>query len=131
MMVRRSVAAALALFVGLMAGSCTPFSGYVADHWPHFAGGEPDDLPPRPGAPGYNKFIAHGQPAQTTQSPAAAQPTSTGATATIAKGTPAAADQKPSAFAEPTAEDAKPDTQLAPAAERPAGDSSVVQGGLY
>lgn len=130
-MVRGSVAAALAFSVGLMLGSCTPFSGFVADHWPHFAGGEPDGLPPRPGAPGYNKFIAHGQPAQTTQSPAAAQPTAPGATATVAKQTPAAAEQSPSAFAEPTVEDAKPDTRLAPAIERPAGDSSVVQGGLY
>ena len=37
------------------------FSAYVADHWPHWAGGMPGDVPPRPGAPGYDEFIAHGQ----------------------------------------------------------------------
>ncbi len=37
------------------------FSAYVADHWPHWAGGMPADVPPRPGAPGYEAFIAHGQ----------------------------------------------------------------------
>ncbi len=50
-------------------GSCggaseSGVSGYVADHWPHWAGGMPADVPPRPGAPGYNEFIAHGQPAR-------------------------------------------------------------------
>jgi hypothetical protein len=142
----RSVAVALTCAAGLTLGSCGSFSGYVADSWPHFAGGEPSDLPPRPGTPGYNQFIAHGQP-QSTESPvagaplpaasaqpaaASAQPAATGATAAIAKQPPAATAQTPPAFAEPPpADDTKPDTELAPAVERPADDRSAVQGGLY
>jgi hypothetical protein len=126
MILRRSVAVAFACIAGLALGSCASFSDSVADHWPHFAGGEPDDLPPRPGAPGYNQFIAHGQPAQGTPSPAAGtQPADAGATAAI-KRTPDAA-QVPNAFTEPPpAADAKP---AAPRA--PADDPSAVQGGLY
>ncbi len=45
--------------LALLLASCGTFSGYVADHWPHWAGGMPDDVPPRPGAPGYEQFIAH------------------------------------------------------------------------
>src|SRR5215813_1921737 len=54
--------AAAVLCLGLTLGSCSSFSGYVADHWPRWAGGMPDDVPPRPGAPGYEEFVAHGQP---------------------------------------------------------------------
>ena len=31
----------------------------MSNYWPHWAGGEPSDLPPRPGEPGYEEFIAH------------------------------------------------------------------------
>jgi len=48
------------LFCHLLA-SCGSFSGYVADNWPTWAGGMPKDVPPRPGEPGYQEFIAHGQ----------------------------------------------------------------------
>jgi hypothetical protein len=145
MTLRRSVAVALACAAGLTLGSCGSFSGYVADTWPHFAGGEPNDLPPRPGTPGYNQFIAHGQPPQSTQSPAtgappavasaplppaSAQPPATGATATIAKQPPATA-QTPPAFAEPPAAETRPDTEVAPAMDPPVDDRSAVQGGLY
>jgi len=51
-------AAVLVVCLGLMLASCANF---VADHWPHLAGGEPNGLPPRPGEPGYQQFIAHGQ----------------------------------------------------------------------
>ena len=139
MTLRRSVALALACLAGLALGSCTPFSGYVADVWQHFAGGEPGDLPPRPGTPGYNQFISHGQPAQSTASPtasaqppaASAQPAAAGTTATIAKQTPPVAEQTPTAFAEPPDADTGPDAQLGPAEERPADDQSDVRGGLY
>jgi hypothetical protein len=139
MMFGRSLAVALACMVGLALGSCTPFSGYVADHWPHFAGGEPDGLPPRPGDPGYNRFILHGQPAQSTVAPAAnaqppvasAQPPAASATGAIAPPPPAAAAQTPTAFAEPPAADTKPAAQFAPAVARPADDQGVVHGGLY
>src|SRR5271155_392714 len=52
------------LSVGVLLGSCSPFAGFVSDHWPHWAGGMPDDVPPRPGTPGYDDFIAHGQAAK-------------------------------------------------------------------
>src|SRR5579885_1326898 len=56
---KRSLAAAAAvLWLAPMLGSC---GGFVADHWPHWAGGLPPDAPPRPGAPGYEEFIAHGE----------------------------------------------------------------------
>ena len=51
-------AAAAVVCLGLMLASCADF---VANHWPHVAGGEPNGLPPRPGEPGYQQFIAHGQ----------------------------------------------------------------------
>jgi hypothetical protein len=40
---------------------CGPFSATVADNWPHWAGGMPEGVPPRPGSPGYDEFIAHQQ----------------------------------------------------------------------
>lgn len=136
MTLRRSVAVALACAAGLSLGSCTSFSGYVSDTWPHFAGGEPNDLPPRPGTPGYDQFISHGQAAQGAAPPASTQPAAAnaqppvaGTTATVAKQPPAAAAETPSAFAEPPAADTKP--PLAPAITRPADDPSAVQGGLY
>lgn len=52
------ITAATLLGFGLNLASCGSF---VADHWPHWAGGLPDGVPPRPGAPGYAEFIAHGQ----------------------------------------------------------------------
>lgn len=58
---KRHIAMAILLGLGPLLGSCGGFSGYVADSWPHWAGGLPPDVPPRPGAPGYSEFIAHGQ----------------------------------------------------------------------
>ncbi|MGB7034459.1 MAG: hypothetical protein WBD71_02955, partial [Xanthobacteraceae bacterium] len=64
---RRIAAPAIVICASLALGSCAGtsnedgFSAYVADHWPQWAGGMPDDVPPRPGAPGYRQFIAHGQ----------------------------------------------------------------------
>ena len=46
--VKRSIAAAVMLGIGAMLGSCAGatsedgFSAYVADHWPHWAGGLPE-----------------------------------------------------------------------------------------
>src|SRR5271169_882203 len=85
MIVKRCITAAVVLCLGSGLGSCgggAEFSGYVADHWPHWAGGMPDDVPPRPGAPGYDEFIAHGQASQdAVKAPAANDKTATGATA--------------------------------------------------
>jgi len=61
----RPLATLIVLALGLAQGACSPFSGFVADHWPHWAGGLPNDAPPRPGAPGYEEFIAHKQPDST------------------------------------------------------------------
>ena len=44
---------------GVGLASCSNVSGLVADHYPHWAGGEPRGIPPRPGAPGYDDFISH------------------------------------------------------------------------
>jgi hypothetical protein len=61
MIVKRYKVVAILLILGPMLGSCSGFAGTVADNWPHWAGGMPADVPPRPGAPGYDEFIAHGQ----------------------------------------------------------------------
>ena len=63
-LIERCAIAAAVLGGGLLLGSCSQFSAYIADHWPHWAGGMPSDVPPRPGAPGYDQFIAHGQSVQ-------------------------------------------------------------------
>jgi len=76
MIVKRLGAAAALLCLAAMLGACAPFSGFVADHWPHWAGGLPPDVPPRPGAPGYDDFVAHGEPVQNTAAPNAAGPAS-------------------------------------------------------
>ncbi|MGB3743823.1 MAG: hypothetical protein WBD11_04700 [Xanthobacteraceae bacterium] len=58
MIPKRLFKTAILLGLALNLASC---GGFVADHWPHWAGGMPADVPPRPGAPGYADFIAHGQ----------------------------------------------------------------------
>jgi len=97
----------IAVCLGILVGSCSSFSGYVADHWPHWAGGEPEDVPPRPGSPGYDEFIAHGQAGQASQ-------TNKDATATAAA---------------PTA--GKANIQEAPMPAPAADNQAAVQGGLY
>jgi hypothetical protein len=137
MMIRRLVAAALVLGVASMLGACSPFSSSMADMWPHWAGGEPAGLPPRPGEPGYDQFIAHGQPDQNPPAAAPAQaaaqqaPAAAGATATIAAKNSSAQQQNPPAFAEPQSQERNATGPLPKAVQRPANDSSVVQGGLY
>jgi len=59
--------AILGLSIGL--GGCSSFSGFVADNWPHWAGGMPNDVPPRPGSPGYDEFIAHGKASSNASAP--------------------------------------------------------------
>ncbi len=144
MIVKRLIPAVL-LCLGPLLGSCggaseNGFSGYVADHWPHWAGGMPDDVPPRPGAPGYDEFIAHGQASQdAAKAPAANDKTATGATAKpvfqTAPPPPAtAADQTapPAAAAEQATPPATAAEQATPPLnDVPPEDSSVVKGGLY
>jgi hypothetical protein len=83
-MIAKGLVAAFVLCLGLALASCGSFSDLVADHWPHIAGGEPNGVPPRPGEPGYRRFIAHGQPIAQTNPPSAyAQPTATVGSPTI------------------------------------------------
>ena len=58
-MIKRLLTPTMLLGLGLALGSCGSVAGTFADHWPHWAGGMPNDVPPRPGAPGYDEFIAH------------------------------------------------------------------------
>jgi hypothetical protein len=119
---RRLITAATLLGFGLSLASC---GGFVADHWPHWAGGMPADVPPRPGAPGYAEFVAHGQAApEIKQQP----PAVAGVQGTIQPGaaTPAVATSAAAASAPPAApvRAAIPDSDITQ-------DSSVVNGGLY
>jgi hypothetical protein len=85
---RRFVAAAFACGLGLLLGSCSSVSDAVSDYWPHFAGGEPAGIPPRPGTPGYAAFIAHGQADATSPAPNGPAITS-GSTGAVAERTTA------------------------------------------
>jgi len=71
-MSKRFLAPAVVVCLGLGLGSCASFGGFLADHWPHWAGGLPADAPPRPGAPGYDEFIAHQAAGKNAAAPAAA-----------------------------------------------------------
>jgi hypothetical protein len=124
MRLKRCVAAALVVGCAWALGACSPFSSSIADMWPHSMGGEPVGLPPRPGQPGYEEFIAHGQPGQNpAATPAAAQQAAGGTTATIAE--QKSAGQSP-ALAEPRGEENNEE-----AVEHPVSDTGVVRGGLY
>jgi hypothetical protein len=61
MMIKRLSVALIGLGLGLLLGSCGAVSGFTADHWPHWAGGMPEGIPPRPGTPGYDDYVAHRQ----------------------------------------------------------------------
>jgi hypothetical protein len=125
---RRLVQTAL-LAVALALGGCSSFAGFVSDTWPTWAGGMPKDVPPRPGAPGYEEFIAH----QHRQDAAAGGAAAPGAAAQA--GAPAAAPGT-TATTPATAPPVNPAVsrsapqQLAPAYARP-DDRSTTQGGLY
>ena len=104
-MIKRLLAPILLLGLGLALGSCGSGAGSVADHWRHWAGGMPNDVPPRPGEPGYDEFIAHDRAKAETTTPAAAAPA-------------AAAAEKTGA-------------QAAPSGARSPNDQAAAQGGLY
>jgi hypothetical protein len=110
MILKRHALALFALSFGLMVGACAQVSGSVSDAWPHWAGGEPSNLPPRPGTPGYQDFIAHGQAGTTgQQQPSAA----TGSTT---------AQPAPMATANPVAP---------PPQSQPPADNTIARGNLY
>jgi len=130
--VRRLVATAIAVGTGLTLGSCAGgasedgFSAYVADHWPHWAGGMPSDVPPRPGAPGYQQFVAHGQADQDALPPASGA----NAPAVPVKPVFQTAPSAPAAPSEPV-RPAQAAPAALPAPQAASDDSSVVRGGLY
>jgi len=148
MIVKRFVAAGALLWLGATLGSCSPFGGYVADRWPHWAGGLPADAPPRPGAPGYDEFIAHGEPAPNTTTPATGAATGAAPVAGV-ETTGAQSGKAPSgknqagkvqigriqqAPAQASArQDAQPEAPppAEPSDNPSAEDTSVVKGGLY
>ncbi len=134
-----------ALCVCLGLAACAPLAGVVSDAWPTWAGGEPKDVPPRPGAPGYEEFIAHQQrqdvaPPNAAPNVAAAPGTTAvvappgaapGTTAvavpvTTAPGPTAAAPPPAASYPQPPPQQG----QLPPAYARP-DDRSATQGGLY
>lgn len=114
-MIKRLFAATTALLFCVALGSCSSFSGFVSDTWPTWAGGMPKDVPPRPGAPGYEEFIAQ-------QGRNAAPAAASAATGTTGPAANAVAPATPVI-------DAKP--QAAPSGYRPPNDQTAVQGGLY
>jgi len=136
---RRLGAAAIVLCAGLTVASCAGtgsedgFSAYVADHWPHWAGGMPNDVPPRPGAPGYQQFIAHGQADQDQPSaPAGANGTAAAPAAPVFQTTPGVPAQPARAEAAARAAPPAPAPVVTQATPPPASDdTSVVHGGLY
>jgi hypothetical protein len=126
MIVKQLSAVVVTLVLGFGLGCCSPFAGYVADSWPHFAGGEPADMPPRQGTPGYAAFIAHGQPspppAMSTASVPPAAPVA-GALGAPAPNAPAVAPGHRSIAVE--------QQPVAPEARPAAPNESVIRGGLY
>jgi hypothetical protein len=119
---KRFFTAAIVLGLGLGLASC---GGYVADHWPHWAGGLPPDAPPRPGTPGYADFVAHGQTNQDAANSTAPQPPAVGAVQTSMQ-KPSAPPAMAAAPAAPT-----PAQVAAPAGARPEDPSVLRGGGLY
>jgi len=117
-----ALTAALVLFLAL--ADCSSFSNTVTDNWPTWAGGMPKDVPPRPGAPGYEEFIAHQQSRATTPIPSSEAAAATPGSATAP---PPTGPAPPPAAPPPAAANA-----YAPAP--PIGgpdDQAVAQGGLY
>ena len=118
---RRLITAATLLGFGLNLAGC---GGFVADHWPHWAGGLPADVPPRPGTPGYADFVAHGQSKPDAKQDPKQEPAATAAAVQSgAQQAPVAPVSAAPAPAAPIRGSASGDDGLQ--------DSSVVNGGLY
>jgi hypothetical protein len=127
---KRWLAATAVLGVCLALGGCSSVAGFVTDSVPTWAGGMPKDVPPRPGAPGYEEFIAH-QQRQDAAAGAAPAGTPAQAGATTAPGTtgttPGTAAVAPAA--NPATSRAAP--QQFPPAYAPPDDRATTRGGLY
>lgn len=136
MTVKRLIVAMLVFSLAPALGACSQFSDYVSDHWPHWAGGMPPDVPPRPGAPGYDQFITHGEAPQPTapvtaapQAAPAPQTTATVATRTTMQPAPATVTTTTIRPAPPAA--APPEPEVSSPDDAAYENSSVRQGGLY
>jgi hypothetical protein len=116
------ITAATLLGFGLNLASCGSF---VADHWPHWAGGLPADVPPRPGTPGYAEFVAHGQSKPDANPDAKQEPAATAATAQ------SGVQQSPAATAPAAAATPAVPVRAAAPDNETGQDSGVVNGGLY
>jgi hypothetical protein len=133
MTVKRWIVVTVLVGLGPLLGSCgggaeSGFSGYVADHWPHWAGGMPDDVPPRPGAPGYDEFIAHGQAGQdsTKSIPPGGQSVASAPVKPVFQTMPPAAPPETQTAPESSANNSSEDSSV-----NSPEDSGVVKGGLY
>lgn len=125
-MIKRIVAPTIVLCACLVLASCSSFAGFVSDHWPTWAGGMPKDVPPRPGEPGYQAFIAHDQGGQGAASPNATAPGVTPAVATALGGAAAApAAGNVNMRAMPL------DQRAVPPGNRQTNDQAAAPGGLY
>ena len=130
---RRRLALTVLLGAFLALGGCSSFAGFVTDTWPTWAGGMPKDVPPRPGAPGYEEFISH----QQRQDPAAAGAAAPGAAAQAGAPAPGAPGTTGTTSATATATPgANPAVNRAAPQQFPPGyarpdDRATTQGGLY
>jgi hypothetical protein len=122
---RRRLAATAVLGVCLALGGCSSVAGFVTDSVPTWAGGMPKDVPPRPGAPGYEEFISHQQRQDAAASGAAPGAPGQAATPGTTGTTPVAVAPAPN----PGASRPAPQ-QFPPAYARP-DDPSTTKGGLY
>jgi hypothetical protein len=124
--VARFRAPVLVLCASLALASCSSFSGYVSDHWPMWAGGMPNDVPPRPGAPGYEEFISHQQAKDEAAAASAAAAAAAKQGATPAVGTAPAGAAPPRPLTDNTG-----NLPAMPPGVQRVNDQSAAQGGLY
>jgi hypothetical protein len=112
-MIKRIFAPTMVLFGGLALGSCASVSGAVSDNWPTWLGGMPKDVPPRPGAPGYEEFLVQQQGKNPPSATAPAANANAQSAAAVAPADKAGAQA------------------AAPGYAAPPRDQAAVQGGLY
>lgn len=121
----------IAFAAGCMLAGCSSFSTYVSDRWPTWAGGEPNDVPPRPGQPGYEEFISHQEAKdQAAAASAAAKPGAPPAFAAVPGSSPRAVVQAPEIAPATAPKVSSAAAQTATPLRRP-DDQAAVQGGLY
>jgi hypothetical protein len=118
------LAATAVLGTCLALGGCSSVAGFVSDSVPTWAGGMPKDVPPRPGAPGYEEFIAHQQRQDTAATPASTPGQAGAMPAPVTTGTAAVAPA-------PNPATSRVAPQQFPPAYAPPDDRATTRGGLY